>query len=229
MSIFRHRDLACPKCGAAVPFDTVHSVNADRRPAQRLSILAGSFQRETCAACGATFRLDPEFNYVDAARGQWIAAAPVHALGDWERREEVARALFERAYGADAADVAQEIGARLKPRLTFGWPALREKLLAADQGLDDVALEACKATAMRGLDELPIEGASDLRLVAVGPERLVFGWQDNADAELGEVVGVPRALHDSVVADPDGAWAPFKARYDGALFVDLGRDLVARG
>ena len=226
MSIFRHRDLACPRCGAAVPFDTVHSVNADRRPAQRMAILAGRFQRETCPACGASFRLDPEFNYLDAARGQWIAAAPVAARGEWEQREADARRLFERAYGESAADVAREIGTRLRPRLTFGWPALREKLLIADQGLDDVAVEACKAAAMRGLDELPTAGAADLRLIAVEKDRLVFGWQDNADAELGDVVGVPRSVHDAVVADADGAWAPFKARYADALFVDLGRDLV---
>jgi hypothetical protein len=51
--------------------------------------------------------------------------------------------------------------------------------------LDDIAIEGCKATAMRGMDELPLAAACDLRLLLVQPERLVLGWQDNADAELG--------------------------------------------
>ena len=227
MSIFVSRNIACPACGAAVPFEMVHSVNADRRPDLRLAILARRFQRQECPACGKSFRLDPEFNYLDMGRGQWIAAAPVSALAEWQQRESDASTLFARAYGEDAPDSVRALAARVRPRLTFGWPALREKLLIAAHGLDDVAVEACKATAMRGSDELPFSAASDLRLLVAQKDRLVFAWQDNADAELGDWMAMPRALHDEVVADHDRRWPSFKSGFDGALFVDLARDLLA--
>ena len=35
------------------------------------------------------------------------------------------------------------MGADLQARLVFGWPALREKLIAGDAGLDDVVCWSC--------------------------------------------------------------------------------------
>ena len=227
MSIFVSRSIACPACGAAVSFEMVHSVNADRRPDLRQAILARRFQRQECPACSNSFRLDPDFNYLDLARGQWIAAALVAVLGAWRQRESDTKALFARAYGKDAPDTVRALAERLRPRLTFGWPALREKLLIAAHGLDDIAVEACKATAMRGSEDLSFPAAADLRLLMAQKDRLVFAWQDNADAELGEWIAVSRALHDEIVADDDGQWQLFKTGFDGALFVDLARDLLA--
>src|SRR5664279_3669620 len=145
MSLFKTIEIKCPACGVTTPFEAVHSVNADRRPDLRKEILANEFQRVQCGACDAPFRLDPSFNYIDLKRGQWIAALPVVELENWKQREDAARQTFALAWGEEA----REIGAGLRPRLTFGWPALREKILAREHGLDDVALEACKATAMR--------------------------------------------------------------------------------
>ena len=42
----------------------------------------------------------------------------------------------------------------------------------------------------------------------------------------GEVLKLPRALHDAIAADADGVWAAFRRDFDGALFVDLKRQLV---
>src|SRR5437016_4449111 len=82
----------------------VHSVNGDRRPDLRLAILERNFQRSTCEACGASFRLDPDFILLDAARGRWIAARPAAALHAWQAREVEVRGLFDRAWGEGATD-----------------------------------------------------------------------------------------------------------------------------
>jgi hypothetical protein len=226
MSLFRTLEVSCPACGAKSAFEAVHSVNADRRPDLRTAILANEFQRVECASCGAGFRLDPGFNYIDVRRGQWIAAAAVVDVAEWKAREDAARAVFALAWGDGAGDAAREIGARLTPRLTFGWPALREKILAVEHGLDDVVLEACKAVAMRGATDLPVDAEAGLRLVDAGKDRLVMSWVRSADNAVGDSLVVPRSLHDAIAADAAGEWQDFKGDFAGALFVDLDRLLV---
>ena len=144
MSIFNAVTVSCPSCGSPVQFEAVFSLNADRRPDLRDAVLNGSFQRQACSQCNTEFRLDPEMTYVDVARGLWIAAFPYAKLGQWKELEEQARATFNRAYGEHASAAAREIGAGMKARLTFGWAGLREKLVAADAGFDDVILELAK-------------------------------------------------------------------------------------
>ena len=226
MSRFKTTEIACPSCGKALSFESVFSVNADRRPDLRQAILAGEFQRMECPACGARFRLDTDFNLLDVKRGQWIVAAPVAAMADWPTHEQAARELFERAYGASAGELAQEIGKRLKPRIVFGWPALREKVLAAEHGLDDIALEACKAAVMRGVKGLPVSGVADLRLADVDGDRLVLAWLRSYDSAEGDAVMLPRSDYDAIAAELDGTWASLRQEFDGALFVDLNRMLA---
>jgi hypothetical protein len=226
MSLMKTTALDCPACARPLSFQTAYSVNADRRPDLRAAILDGSFQRMACPHCGAGFRLDCDFTLLDIGRGQWIVAAPVAAVADWEAREAQAREMFERAYGAEAPAIAREVGQRLRPRLVFGWPALREKLVAADHGLDDVALEAVKATVLRSSGAIPGRAIAELRLVAADGDELLLAWQRSYDGAAGEVLSAPRALHDQIAADAGGAWAPLRASFDGALFVDLKRHLV---
>ena len=77
----------------------VGSVNADRRPDLRQDILEDRFQDAACAACNKSFRLQPQFNYLDAGRGQWIAAMPANLLRDHLLLEDEARELFATSYG----------------------------------------------------------------------------------------------------------------------------------
>ena len=225
MSIFRTISLQCPACGTAVDFETVHSVNADRRPDLRIDILEERFQQQACPKCEKIFRLDPEFNLLDTQRGQWIVAAPLNSLRHWKALEDRAMALFDRAYGAEAAEVAQAIGAKLKPRLTFGWPALREKLLAQDNELDDVTLELCKAYIMRSVDS-PISAESELRLLEVEGDKLGFGWLLSADGSPGPSMKVERSFYDEVAADADGAWEELREELSEGYFVDINRLMI---
>ena len=229
MSLFKETVFECPSCARSLSFETVHSLNADRRPDLREAILGSRFQRTSCPHCGAGFRLDCDFTILDVRRGQWIVAAPVAAIADWEAQEAAARAMFARAYGDAAPAVAREIGARLASRIVFGWPALREKLLVADLGLDDVALEAVKATVLRASASIPGRAVAELRLVAAEGNDLLLAWQRSYDGAAGPVLAAPRALHDKVARREDGdGWEAFRAGFEGALFVDLKRELTPK-
>jgi hypothetical protein len=229
MSLFKETVIACPSCERELSFETVHSLNADRRPDLREAILGSRFQRTNCPHCGAGFRLDCDFTILDIRRGQWIVAAPVAAIADWQAQEAAARAMFARAYGDEAPGLAREIGAKLAPRIVFGWPALREKLVVADLGLDDVALEAVKATVLRASASIPGRAVAELRLVAADKNDLLLAWQRSYDGAAGPVLAAPRALHDKVAARaPGDGWEAFRAGFEGALFVDLKRELTPK-
>jgi hypothetical protein len=222
MSLFQPVNLACPACAELVAFSAVASVNADRRPDLRDAIIDGSFQREACGKCGKTFRLDPEMMYLDIGRSEWIAVFPVARLPEWEAVEQQARNTFDLAFGAKASTAAAEVGAGLKPRLVFGWSALREKIVAAENGLDDVTLELLKAAMLRNVDEMPISPDNELRFIEMEGEELVLAWLRSADEELLEAMNVPRELYDDIVADAE-AWQPLRDELTKGIFIDLQR------
>lgn len=222
MSLFVPTTLACPACNAPVEFSAVASVNADRRPDLREAILAGTFQREACGKCDKTFRLDPELSYLDVDRGQWIGVFPVARLPEWETVETQVRGTFDLAFGAQASEAAAEVGAGLKPRLVFGWSALREKLFVAEQGLDDVTVELLKVSLLRNVDDMPLSPENELRLANVEGDELVFAWIRSADEDFLEAFSVPRELYDDILADPAG-WQALRDEMSKGIFVDLQR------
>ncbi|MCI0682584.1 MAG: CpXC domain-containing protein [Gemmataceae bacterium] len=228
MSLFRPVSVPCPSCGASVEFNTVFSLNADRRPDLRVAVLNGSFQRQACPQCNTEFRLDPELTYLDVGRGQWIGVFPVAKLDQWKELEAQTQAMFNKAYGDKASAAAREIGAGLKPRLVFGWSALREKLVAVEQGLDDVILELTKAAMVRGLDEPPVDAGTELRLVAAEGDSLAVAWLVSANEEVKEMLRVPRSLYDEIAADTTG-WSALHESLSAGPFVDVTRFLLPEG
>jgi CpXC motif protein len=225
MSIFNVVKVSCPSCGASVEFNAVFSLNADRRPDLRAAVLDGSFQRQSCPQCNTEFRLDPEMTYVDVGRGLWVAAFPYAKLGQWKELEEQARATFDRAYGAKASAAAREIGAGMKARLTFGWAALREKLVAAEAGMDDVILELAKTAIVRGLDKAPVGVGTEMRLARVEGDDMAVAWINGADEQVKEILRVPRSLYDEIAADLT-TWAALRASLTAGPFVDVNRLLL---
>ena len=227
MSLFEPLHLSCPACGSRVAFDVVHSVNADRRADLRDAILAGTFQRQTCPTCALDFRCDPELHYIDVGRRQWVAALPLAKLVHWQEAERHARELFQRVYGAQASAHTRAIGEQLVPRVTFGWAGLCEKVLAADEGLDDVVIELCKAAVLRASEEAPLAAETELRLVAVDAQGLVMAWMLTEDESTGDMLRLQRSLYDEVAADADGGWATLRAELTQCMYVDLNRLMMA--
>jgi hypothetical protein len=224
MSLFEPAEVACPACGTTMEFNLAASVNADRRPDLRLEILAGSFQRVACGACGTLVRLPPALTYMDVARGQWILTKPAADFADWTALEDIARQTFDLSYGPAASGPAQAIGKGLRPRIVFGWAALREKLLAAEEGIDDVLLELAKLAALRTVTGAPLNDESELRLVDADGDVLTLAWLvSETEQELADL----QLQRSSLTAiSSDEAWTPLRARLNEALFVDFGRLLL---
>ena len=200
MSLFRTISVTCPHCGTQQAFEAVYSVNADRRPDLRDEILDDSFQFETCESCKEQFRLDPTFVYLDIGRGQWISAKPLVALGDWPTEEEQAATLMAESYGATASAPAQEVGEGLSARVTFGWPALREKIVANAAGLDDVALELTKAALIRTQADLPLSVGRELRLVLVEGDVMTINLVDAQSEAVIESLDLPIGFYNHIAA-----------------------------
>jgi endogenous inhibitor of DNA gyrase (YacG/DUF329 family) len=167
MSLFRPEIVPCPNCGAPNKTDSFYSINADRRPDLRDAVLDRTLQKATCPNCQAEFRVDPDFNYLDSMRGQWIAVHPLRNQQFWADILPPDQAAFDRSYGPEASEGAQAIGDELTVRITFGWAAFREKLVAAQAGLDDRELELLKIAILREEASPRMERTSELRLVDV--------------------------------------------------------------
>jgi CpXC protein len=225
MSIFKAVVPLCPSCRAPVEADWSASVNADRRPDLRAAILDGSFQQVTCGACGSSFRLPPHLTLLNLERDQWIAARPAEDLEDWRAAEAEAREIYDDSFGERAPREAQYLTVGLQPRLVFGWAALREKLLCVDLDLDDTTLELLKMATMRAVDDAPLADETELRLTGGDDETLHFAWLVARTGRVLDTLSVPRELFDQIEAEPE-IWDPVRARFDGALLVDLRRFLV---
>jgi hypothetical protein len=218
MSVIRNETVSCPSCKAVLDIDVLESINADRRPDLRQAIVEGRLQVENCSACNAQFLVEPSFNYIDAGRKQWISAQPLAQLGAWAEVEQTALRSFNRAYGAEAPAVARAIGAELVARVSFGWAGLREKIIAAEAGLDDRVLEYLKLAIIQSGSSL---GAGrELRLEAVEGDSLVMIWTDSRTEKQLETLAVPRRLYEDIHADA-AAWAGVDALLGEGPFVDL--------
>jgi hypothetical protein len=225
MSRFHTQTFPCPKCQEPVEFGLAASVNADRRPDFRAAILDRSFQRGTCPNCSHSFRVEPELTYMDAGRKQWILVKAAQDVADWITLEKTALDVFDLAYGPRAGAFARELGRDLQARITFGWAALREKVLCCEHGLDDVTLEQMKLSLTAGLDSSPIGDGVELRLDKVEGDRLLMDWIQASWERPVETLEVPRALYDEIAADMEG-WKDARADLTAGPFVDFQRLLI---
>ena len=90
-------------------------------------------------------------------------------------------------------------------RVTFGWPAVREKILARQHDLDDVTLEMAKLDVLRSVKSAPLAPGTELRLVAVLEDELAFVWLDTATEAAVSNVVVSRDVYDDIAAKADGS------------------------
>jgi hypothetical protein len=191
----------------------------------RQQILDGDFQAVTCASCDVQFRLPPSFTYIDFKRIQWILAHPAFERHDWRAFEQVARDIFNTAHGPDAPETARELGREMSPKITFGWPALREKLVCAEQGLDDVTLELVKLAVIRRVPNPPFSDTAELRLRAVEEDTLLFGWIADESELSVTSLRVPRAMFDAVAGN--STWHSVRSELESHTLVDVACLLVA--
>lgn len=230
MSLFRPANLVCPNCEALIAMQAVGSVNADRRPDFRDAILDDDFQDVTCGSCGKSFRMQPQFNYLDVGRSQWIAGFPAMQMPEYLSFENEVAELFSSSYGAKAPKAAQEVGQALDVRLTFGWPAIREKIFARARKLDDVVLELLKLDVLRRLPEASLAPGIELRLVDFVAEldQLVFVWLESASETALQEVRVSMSAYNSIVENPE-PWNGVRAILEDGAFVDMQKLYMGEG
>ena len=226
MSVFRTETVNCPSCATPVDFELVLSVNADRRPDLRDEIVAGTFQRRPCPSCGTEFRIDPEFTYMDLGHGQYIGVWPVAKRGQWQACAQKTAQTFDEALGKGASPEAKKLGARLEPRAVFGWPALTEKIIAREVGIDDRTLELAKVMVLRNGGETPVPGRRELRLVEARAEDFVLAWVRPADGAVETALRIPRTLIAEIDAEPE-PWKAMRDNVGEGLVVDFQREMLA--
>ena len=228
MSLFNTMTIECPVCEALADFDAAGSVNADRRPDLREEMLANRFQTLACQSCGEEMRLAPLFNYLDMELRLWIAAYPPERIGDYLSLEDDVQALFDQSYGSAAMPSAQQVGAELRPRLTFGWPATREKLFLARNDLKDVSIEMMKLDLMRRLPEAPLRPGVELRLTEILDDTFGFVWIETASEDIVQEFEVSKALLSEIEGNPEG-WEEIRTSLANGLFVDMQKLYLGEG
>jgi len=226
LSIFQRTSVTCPACAADIAFDLAVSVSADRRPDLREAILGGTFQQQRCSTCGTTFRVEPEFTYIDLGRGQYIGVWPRARRTDWRGAAAQSQSGFDRAFGALATGAAREIGDTLALRVVLGWPALVEKILAAGAGIDDHSLEAAKLALLAQLASAPLPGRRELRLVGVDEAELTFGWVDAREGSAQAFVQLPRTVISEIESEPT-EWQQLLDQVVEGPVVDFQREMLA--
>ena len=222
MSLFHTANIVCPHCQANVEVERSASVNADLRPDLRAAILDGSFQSADCPKCGAKVRLPPHLTFIELNHNVWIAIEPASQIEDWSAIEDSVWRVYDRAFGAGAPRGVRELAEFVRPRLVFGWPALREKLIAADLKIDDITLELLKMSVMRQVDGPPIADETELRLTGGDADTLHLAWFHQVSEEILASLDVPREAYDAIVANGE-AWAPVREKLEGVFLVDLRR------
>jgi CpXC protein len=226
MSTFALRTVQCPNCHDTRDREVATSINASRSPARRDEILSGTFQVFTCEVCGHPIVYTGEFPYLDLDRRQFIGVFPSAWETDWDRYEARAETAFGRTLGTEAPSVAQSLASDVAVRCVFGLPALREKLIAADERFDDRLVEAFKLSLFETVAGLPFEAGRRPRLVAADADTLVFAIPaDPSDPDQDPLrLPIERTRFDDFVARADrdellAAIAP-------GAYVDTGRLLI---
>jgi hypothetical protein len=226
MSLFGELTIPCPACTTPVDYALVHSVNVDRRPELRSAILDGSFQRQVCPSCQHAFRVEPEFLYIDLARTQYIGVWPASKRSQWHACAAQTRTVFDNAMGKNAPREARTLGDKLVVRAVFGWPALVEKILARQAGMDDRTLEVAKLAVMRSQEELPMPGSGEFRLVGERDGDPLLAWVGGRSAEdAPTVLRVPRKLLADIEADP-AIWQAARDITSEGDMVDFQREML---
>ena len=141
MSTWYPHVVACPYCNYNQEIHLLKGMHITRIPDVQRQIIDGTFQVFSCVSCTSSFVVERPSIYTDFDKGHYIAIEP---LGS-SRKEALMRhqKIFDDVF-LFAPDLAQNLANTLNPRLVFGLPALREKILTWEKGLSDHVLEGLK-------------------------------------------------------------------------------------
>jgi len=209
--------IPCPRCGTENHFQTISVIDVDDQPDWRDEIIERTLSQKACKNCGTSYRKQPKFSYFDRKHDQWIVAFPWEKRDEWRESEQQAQSLYDAYFHADTSMSARMREAPLNRRVTFGWEALREKIVVAERSLDDVRLELLK----RELQQRPSRtNDDDVRLLDADEAELILGVIPPSEG-IVERMTIPRGRYDAIGDDLTGR-AP-RAELSKGMYVDLRR------
>lgn len=222
MSISRMTSVVrCPRCGTENTLSLLSNVEGDRRPEQRQAIVDRTLQQTPCESCGELIRAQPALVYFDRGQDLWIACYTWGQRAEWHAREEQAQQNFQVIYNSPSS-IADRMRERpVRARVTFGWEALREKIVAAGLGLDDVTLELFKWHSSQDSQTRENDG-SDLRLLDGDADCLHLGRMGSDGEEIAEMWTMSRAGYDSLNAN-EPRFQALRDELSKGMYVDLQR------
>lgn len=216
MSQTASHEVRC-RCGATVTVFCADSINAERHPHMRDAILARTLHVFECGACLGSIAVDKPLLYVDLGRGELYGLHPASERALERQHGEALIDMWSRSVGDAAGGAAREAfaGDRFHVRVCYGLEELREKIVAHAAGLRDLVIEALKAEAMAGHEELRRLAVVALRFDGVAADGgLVFIAERATDPpsllDLGFVIA--RARYDELAGL---TWQDLLARYPG--------------
>ena len=153
MSTFRFHHATCPACGHRFDVEIARGLHITRLPRIREQLVDGTFQVHACPSCGESAVYEATVVYTDFERGEYVATeTPMSAT--WQTALARHQTMFRDCFEA-GPPLVQEMGAKFKRRVVFGFRALREKLVLWDAGLDDRIVEAVKGDVLADEGESP--------------------------------------------------------------------------
>jgi hypothetical protein len=144
MSIFHLQTIACPSCGGEISVKMVDSANPTRHPQFRAQLLDGTFGRAACPSCGAAHDLERSVVWTDLPNRFCACVLPGAARENWPTVEEVTRRTLGRVLRDEGPDAVRRWGRGVRLRVVFSLVELREKVLCADNSVDDGVVECLK-------------------------------------------------------------------------------------
>jgi predicted RNA-binding Zn-ribbon protein involved in translation (DUF1610 family) len=175
VSTFRFYTTSCPACGHRFEVEIARGLHITRLPDIREKLIDGSFQVHACPACGQSALYEATVVYTDFERGEYIATETTTSAS-WQAALSRHQTMFRDCFEA-GPPVVQDMAARFKRRVVFGFRALREKLVLWDAGLDDRIVEAVKGDVLRDEGESPREVVLRIARVLDGGHLLFAAYE----------------------------------------------------
>lgn len=179
-------------------------LNIARTPAARQQVLDRTLHR--LEAAGQPMQVEKAFFYLDTARGQAFLVQPPR-----ERfRYAEASALLDRMLAVLPEAMRAQVSLT---RVVFGLEELREKIVAAEAGLDDRAVELMKAAVLHDHPVLLQKPRLRLALDRVDAQGATFIAQyDHSPKTFSATYGTPELLADDTKTLH--AWSRTMDRHD---------------
>ncbi len=221
MSTTAPYDISCGFCGGRFSTDLFWGLHVTRAPEVRDAILSGQFQRFACPHCGRSVVVEPTMLYTDFDRGHWLGIFPQRALLHRKELAAEVQASFQRNMELAAPPMVRAWAPAFRQRCLFGLPALRERLLIWEEGLDDGLFECLKMQLLAGLGLDLLHWRTDAWLVKREGDSWIFAIASPGDARDGSVVEhhirVHREQYDVLVAKKTELMVSFPDLFAGLL------------